>query len=109
MWAKLESLTRREAYLESHFEVSGRGDSVARPQGLKLGEAVVGASESLDFIWFTYECPHDANANNLFAKYSVHSIYAHLHFTKLGDHQRNGRSGQQHENGNAGEHQRRQA
>lgn len=38
MWAKLESLARREAYLESHFEVSGRGDSVARPQGLKLGE-----------------------------------------------------------------------
>jgi|GEM_PF-634857 len=40
MWAKLESLSRREAYLESHFEVSGRGDSVARPQGLKLGEPV---------------------------------------------------------------------
>ncbi|MFO0713303.1 MAG: glycosyltransferase family 2 protein [Sandaracinus sp.] len=36
MWAKLESLTRREAYLESPFPVSGRGDSVAQPNGLTL-------------------------------------------------------------------------
>lgn len=36
MWAKLESLTRREAYLESPFPVSGRGNTVARPNGLAL-------------------------------------------------------------------------
>lgn len=36
MWAKLESIMRREAYLESPFPVSGRGDSVARPNGLAL-------------------------------------------------------------------------
>ncbi|MBN8612629.1 MAG: glycosyltransferase family 2 protein [Deltaproteobacteria bacterium] len=36
MWAKLESIMRREAYLESPFPVSGRGDSVARPNGLSL-------------------------------------------------------------------------
>ena len=39
MWSKLESITRRDAFLESHFAVSGRGDSVAQPQGLKLKEA----------------------------------------------------------------------
>lgn len=32
MWAKLESLTRREAYLESPFPLSGRGDLPARPR-----------------------------------------------------------------------------
>lgn len=31
MWAKLESMTKREAYLESPFELSGRGDSPAQP------------------------------------------------------------------------------
>lgn len=31
MWEKLESLTKREAYLESPFELSGRGDAPARP------------------------------------------------------------------------------
>ncbi len=31
MWAKLESMTRREAYLESPFQLSGRGDSPAKP------------------------------------------------------------------------------
>ena len=40
MWAKLESLSRRGAFRESHFEVSGRGDSVAQPQGLKLKDPV---------------------------------------------------------------------
>ncbi|AKF09549.1 glycosyltransferase family 2 protein [Sandaracinus amylolyticus] len=36
MWEKLESLTSREAYLESPFELSGRGDRPAQPmwQGL---------------------------------------------------------------------------
>lgn len=41
MWAKLESLTRREAYLESPFPVSGRGDTVARPNGLSLATLAV--------------------------------------------------------------------
>jgi hypothetical protein len=31
MWAQLESMTQREAYLESPFELSGRGDSPAQP------------------------------------------------------------------------------
>jgi len=36
MWAQLESLTRREAFRESPFALSGRGDTVARPNGLTL-------------------------------------------------------------------------
>ncbi len=43
MWAKLESIMRREAYLESPFPVSGRGDTVARPNGLSLTALSVGA------------------------------------------------------------------
>lgn len=38
MWAKLESLTRREAYLESPFPLSGRGDSPAQPMWAGLGD-----------------------------------------------------------------------
>jgi GT2 family glycosyltransferase len=34
MWAQLESLTRRSAFRESPFPLSGRGDSVAQPNGL---------------------------------------------------------------------------
>jgi GT2 family glycosyltransferase len=45
MWAQLESLTRRAAYLESPFTVSGRGDSVARPNGISL--AALAASPAL--------------------------------------------------------------
>lgn len=32
MWARLESLTKRAAYLESPFALSGRGDAPARPR-----------------------------------------------------------------------------
>lgn len=38
MWSKLESLTRRAAYEESPFPLSGRGASVARPNGLRWSE-----------------------------------------------------------------------
>lgn len=44
MWAKLESITRREAYLESPFPVSGRGSTVARPNGLSLTALAVQSS-----------------------------------------------------------------
>jgi hypothetical protein len=43
MWAKLESITRREAYLESPFPVSGRGDTVAKPNGLSLAALAISA------------------------------------------------------------------
>jgi len=36
MWAQLESLMRREAFRESPFPLSGRGDAVAQPNGLTL-------------------------------------------------------------------------
>jgi N-acetylglucosaminyl-diphospho-decaprenol L-rhamnosyltransferase len=44
MWSRLESLTLRAAYLESPFPVSGRGDSVARPNGLALAALSTGVS-----------------------------------------------------------------
>ncbi|GAB4208338.1 MAG: hypothetical protein OHK0013_26720 [Sandaracinaceae bacterium] len=34
MWARLESLTKRAAYTESPYPLSGRGSSVAQPNGL---------------------------------------------------------------------------
>jgi GT2 family glycosyltransferase len=42
MWAKLESVTKREAYLESPFPLSGRGDAPARPmwEAMEKPEAV---------------------------------------------------------------------
>lgn len=38
MWAKLEEMTEREAYLESPFALSGRGDSPARPRAAATSE-----------------------------------------------------------------------
>lgn len=38
MWAKLESLTTRSAFLESPFQLSGRGDEPARPMWEPLAD-----------------------------------------------------------------------
>lgn len=42
MWSQLEELTTREAYLDSPFPLSGRGDLPARPNGIELGRVESG-------------------------------------------------------------------
>ncbi len=48
MWAQLESVMRREAFRESPFPLSGRGDAVARPNGLTMATLDSEAARALE-------------------------------------------------------------